>query len=401
MKKFINKVSSSHKLKIINKNVVNFFYFFLDISFVFFCIFNNLIKYKQIYKKNVILVSAASEAYYEYLNNLLNNISKYHFSEIIIYDLGLTNEQVLNLKKINYIKLVKFEYSEYPSFISEKEEYNQIGSYAWKSIIIKEVVHKYRTQVIWLDSANLINRKFIFLKIALTSLGYFSTHSVDSIKKWTHDSVIQKLNLESKLLKKTNLNGAIIGFDYQNDKAMNFLYEWNEYCLQKELISPKNSSKDNHRHDQTLLSILFYRLKLPYIPRLHKIYGVTTHQWHDRIYYIVQPKVETDIPLRESWYRQFGHISTNTFKDSKKVVFLNEKSFQNFKKRRLRKKTSYLFIATEHEAENIDWKIFKNSKFKVNLIIQEKIRSEAVPSDIIFSRYNDKKIEEILDATLN
>ena len=146
---------------------------------------------------------------------------------------------------------------------------------------------------------------------------------------------------------------------------------------------------------------MFYRLKLPYIPRLHKIYGVTTHQWHDRIYYIVQPKVETDIPLRESWYRQFGHISTNTFKDSKKVVFLNEKSFQNFKKRRLRKKTSYLFIATEHEAENIDWKIFKNSKFKVNLIIQEKIRSEAVPSDIIFSRYNDKNIEEILDATLN
>ena len=94
-------------------------------------------------------------------------------------------------------------------------------------------------------------------------------------------------------------------------------------------------------------------------------------------------------------------ISSPFFKDSKKVVFLNEKSFQNFKKRRLRKKTSYLFIATEHEAENIDWKIFKNSKFKVNLIIQEKIRSEAVPSDIIFSRYNDKNIEEILDATLN
>ena len=81
--------------------------------------------------------------------------------------LVLSSKQVFNLKELSNIELVKFEYNKYPSFISEKEEYNQIGSYAWKPLIIKEIIYKYKTQVVWLDSANLIDKKFVFLKDAL------------------------------------------------------------------------------------------------------------------------------------------------------------------------------------------------------------------------------------------
>lgn len=399
MKKFTSKVSSSQKFKSFNKNLNNIFYFFLDLLFIVLCTLKNLIKYKQLYKKEMIIVSAASEAYYEYLMNLLKNLSEFSFSKIIIYDLGLSSKQVLNLEELNYVELVKFEYSKYPSFISEKEDYNQIGSYAWKPVIIKEVFYKYKTQVVWLDSANLINKKFIFLKIALSSLGFFSTYSIDSIEKWTHDSVIKRLKLDSKLLNKVNLNGAVIGFDYDNKKSREFLKKWEEYCLQKELISPVGSTKANHRHDQTLLSILFYRLKLPFIPRLHTLYGVKTHQWHDRIYYIVQTETKEDTLLRENWYKHYGHISTNNFTNSKKVIFLNGPSFKNFKKRRLRKKISYVILSTQFEVDNFDWKSFKHSIFDIKFILQKKVNTELVPSGIIFSLYEEKKIDSIVNFT--
>ena len=140
-------------------------------------------------------------------------------------------------------------------------------------------------------------------------------------------------------------------------------------------------------------------MKLPFIPRLHDFYGVKTHQWHDRIYYVVQTETKEDILLREDWYKNFGHISTNDFTNSKKVIFLNPTSFKNFKKRRLRGKTSYLFLNTQYEVDSFDWESFKHFRFNVQLILQKNINIELVPPEITFSRYEEKKLSGILNFT--
>ena len=392
-----NKFKQSQRVKTSIWNTKKVIYFFQDFIFIFFCVFYNLLRFNKIYKKDTIVVSAASEEYFSYLMDLLKSISKFNFTKIVVYDLGLTNQQVSQLQDKKNIELVKFNFSKFPSFVSEKQESNEnkIGAYSWKAAIIKELVYKYKMQVIWLDSANLITKRFTFLRIALTSLGYFTTYSVGTVQKWTHESVIRKLNLDSKLLKKVNLNAAIIGFDYNNKLSKKLLDDWYDYCLQKDLISPENSSKDNHRWDQSLLSIIFYKINLPFIPKLYNFYGVKTHQWKDRIFYIVQTENAEDLTLREHWYKKYGHLSTNTFKDSKKVIFLNFDSFIKFPKRRLLNKICFVFLEKQKDITEVNWHKFSNDKIKIRFLVHQDLNSSEIPENIDFESYAEKIIENL------
>ena len=396
-----NQLKKSQRVKTLIWNIKKVFYFFQDLIFVFFCVFYNLLRFKKIHKKETVVVTAASEDYFTYLMNLLKSISKFNFTKIVVYDLGLTSKQVSQLQDKKNIEVVKFNFSKFPSFVSEKQESNEnkIGAYSWKAAIIKEVVYMYKMQVIWLDSANLITKQFTFLRIALTSLGYFTTYSKDTVQKWTHESVIKKLNLDSRLLKKVNLNAAIIGFDYNNKLSRKLLDDWYDYCLQKDLISPENSSKENHRWDQSLLTIIFYKIKLPFIPKLHNFYGVKTHQWEDRIFYIVQTENPEDLTLRENWYKNYGYLSTNTFKDAKKVIFLNLDSFIKFPKRRLLNKVSYVFLEKQKEIAEVNLNKLLNSKIKIRFLVYQDLNLSDIPENIDFELYSQKTIENIKQYT--
>ena len=48
-----------------------------------------------------------------------------------------------------------------------------MGAYAWKPAIIWEVLNEYKCQVVWLDTGNLINNKFKFVRIVLSNIGFF------------------------------------------------------------------------------------------------------------------------------------------------------------------------------------------------------------------------------------
>lgn len=372
-------------------------YFLQDSAFISFCTIQNIFKLKEIYKKDMVFVSAASEEYYNYLLNLLESISKFRFNKVVVYDLGLNKDQVLQLQKESYIDLKKFDFDKFPSFVSERQESNQgkIGAYSWKAAIIHEVVNEYKTQVMWLDSANTLTKQFIFARIALSKLGYFSTYSVDTIERWTHYSVIDILKVEAKILKKISLNAAIIGFDYNNKISRKLLDEWYQYCLQKNLISPENSNKDNHRWDQSLLSIVFYSNNLKFIPKINQFYGVKTHQWKDRIYFIAKTEHKADIVLRNDWYKQFGNISTNTFKNAEKILFLNVDSFTKFSKRKLASKRSYIILENQTDIEEVNWSRLIKSGLKMSFLIPEHLDHSFVPLNVEFKKYIEKSLLEI------
>jgi hypothetical protein len=373
-------------------------YFLQDTAFISFCTIQNIFKLKEIYKKDTIFVSAASEEYFNYLLNLLESISKFRFNKVVVYDLGLNEDQVLQLKKESYIDLRKFDFDKFPSFVSERQESNQgkIGAYSWKAAIIHEVVNEYKTQVLWLDSANTLTKQFIFTRIALSKLGYFSTYSIDTVEKWTHYSVIDILKINAKILKKINLNAAIIGFDYNNKISKKLLDEWYQYCLQKDLISPVGSNKNNHRWDQSLLSIVFYSNNLKFIPKINEFYGVKTHQWKDRIYFIAKTENESAIVLRSDWYKQFGNISTNTFKNAEKIIFLNVESFTKFSKKKLASKKSYIILENQIDMEEENWSRLIKSGLKISFLIPEHLDHSFVPLNIEFKKYAKKSVSEIM-----
>ena len=58
---------------------------------------------------------------------------------------------------------------------------------------------------------------------------------------------------------KPNLNAACVAFDPTNPKARQLAEEWARCAMDEYVIAPVGSSRENHRQDQALLTVLAYR----------------------------------------------------------------------------------------------------------------------------------------------
>merc|ERR1711879_511308 len=107
-------------------------------------------------KDELAIVTAASENHYGVLKqSLLKTIHIYEpQTRVIIYDLGLSPDSRRELERLCAKRGVwsvrTFDYSRYPSYMSITIAR---GEYAWKPIIIKEVVDQFPL-VLWLDAGD-------------------------------------------------------------------------------------------------------------------------------------------------------------------------------------------------------------------------------------------------------
>jgi len=85
--------------------------------------------------------------------------------QIVLYDLGLTNKEVLDISnRYPFVKTIKFNFEEYPKHVNLKER--DAGAYAWKPIIIYNEYQRDKLPIIWMDAGNIVSKKYtIFKKI--------------------------------------------------------------------------------------------------------------------------------------------------------------------------------------------------------------------------------------------
>jgi len=65
-----------------------------------------------------------------------------------------------------------------------------------------------------------------------------------------------------------NRNGACLGFNTKEDVVKGFITEFYNYSRIKKCIAPEGSSRKNHRQDQSIFTLLFYRYQMN-----HELYG--------------------------------------------------------------------------------------------------------------------------------
>ena len=82
-----------------------------------------------------------------------------------------------------------------------------------------------------------------------------------NVKDWTHKSVIKTTDTQDDetILNSRNLMGGVLGFDFKNINAVKLLENWYALCSVPENIFPEGSSINNHRHDQSLISICYWK----------------------------------------------------------------------------------------------------------------------------------------------
>ena len=218
------------------------------------------------------LVTGASDNHYKSLINMILLFMKYHKNDpnyvIVVYNLGIEEllwERLINLfgRYSNFVVEV-FNYGLYPDYVNININ---AGEYAWKPIVIYDVCNKYKDITLWMDAGNIIINRLDKINELIKKDNIYSGYSAGNIKQWTHEKTIEYMGCIYEghdLTQATCRNGACIGFNYNTDYVKTFVEEYRNYALIKECIAPEGSSRANHRQDQSVFSIMFYKYYIKY-----------------------------------------------------------------------------------------------------------------------------------------
>jgi hypothetical protein len=217
-----------------------------------------------------IIISAADDSY---INTIIDFIQCFPCdkSKLILYDLGF-NE--INLKLINQLKfkynfsLKKLNYSNYPEHVDLKKYNGIFCSYAFKPIIIyNEANEEYNKNkiIIWMDSANRFTINNINEIIKITNLqGIYSPisankNTIESIELNNHQTTnyYNLTDYEHKNMLES-ISANLVSINYASEAGYTIINNWYKDSLNKEIIMPNNTNRNNNRQDQTILSILMY-----------------------------------------------------------------------------------------------------------------------------------------------
>lgn len=331
------KINESNRIKQFKIDLIEQFFFINDLIYLLFFYFKKA-------PEKINIITAADKNFFDPLLELLKSTHNYPFvAQTVVYDLGLDKNQSSKLlNQFPYIVLKKFDFSIYPSFVSKRDEFNKLGSYSWKSSIILSEIKNSSNLILWMDSANLIGAKNRNVIKIVYEKGFYSPYSKGTINDWTHDTTLQELKVSDDLQTKRNLTGGLIGINPNNKKIVNFIEAWNKACLNENIISPLGSNRQNHRQDQSLLSIFFYKmLNKKYYFKTKKITSIKVNQNLKQIFYIIDNQKYNDFKL--SWIQKYSDITTNTVFKAKYIFLFSEKDIHKIPKKVL-KNIKRLFV---------------------------------------------------------
>jgi len=214
----------------------------------------------------VTLVTGCNSAYFKFLVRVLTNIFSIIVRKtylgvkfnVVVYDLGLKDEEVSQITAMfPGLTIETFDFDKYPEHVSLEKYNGHNCSYAWKPIIIHEVCEEYKGLVHWFDTRNLYST-FTNLIQAIGKYCIYTPVSCCSIEQLTHSTTLRYMN--GYPYRKFPLRAAgVFGVNYDVEWCRDFVREWKDLALVKKCIVPQGSNRSNHRQDQSVLSILYYK----------------------------------------------------------------------------------------------------------------------------------------------
>lgn len=196
-------------------------------------------------------VTAASSNHFKSLKQFIRSLNG---APVIVYDIGLSSSQAEEIKGFP-VEYRLFDWSKVPEWghISAPNA----GSYVWKPVIIHEVFQEGYELLIWCDAGNVVT-DINTLENCVRGHKIYTGTSSGNLSRYTHDICLNGMGITSEEKTYAMRNAACIGFVAGDEITKRFLDQWKNCCLRRELIE---GSRDNHRHDQSILSCLFYKYR--------------------------------------------------------------------------------------------------------------------------------------------
>lgn len=206
---------------------------------------------------NNILVTATNSAYYESLLTLISGVHQYSIDivdKIFVYNLGLDVNEIKTLNSLKNVEVVEFPENPtdlHPKFMEPK-------SYVYK-IYCMYHSSKLGNNVLWLDSgaSPLKSIKIIYDKISEDDI--FLVGDIHTNRDYTHTDCRECLSASEDELNGKQLWAGLIGYK-SNGKYQHIFDEAYQLSL---IPGCLDGNQENHRHDQSILSILTHRNDCP------------------------------------------------------------------------------------------------------------------------------------------
>jgi hypothetical protein len=209
------------------------------------------------------VVTATNSSHFYSLLQLLRTLQVIERTDyrLYVYDLGLTEEELSHFARLHLrVEIIRFPFEDYPRHFDLSLPPDYKGQYAWKPCIIHEVYSKLGKGdfLVWLDAGNFVQRKMWLVRSALHFKGFYTRLNPHNNADWTHKDTMRLLGMEHAG-SYTQVCGCLIGLKKNelNDRMMD---QWKEAALDPDVIAPVGSSRMNHRQDQAVLSLLYYKL---------------------------------------------------------------------------------------------------------------------------------------------
>ena len=226
------------------------------------------------------IITGADKSHARALENLLTSIRQHEpTAAVAVWDLGLDPYERAELtREFPAVQFRDFPFHEFPSFMQITES---AGQYAWKPWAIKLSLRQDFPISLWLDAGDLLISSLELVSRMIAHKGFFSPYSSGTIEEWTHPRTLNFLKAIAIVSQGANCNGAIVGFDSGNQKALGLLESWTQCALNRDCIAPHGSNRSNHRQDQAALSVLAEQQgfnRRSFDRELRRPLGILTHQ---------------------------------------------------------------------------------------------------------------------------
>jgi len=239
-------------------------YFFLFLNLSFF-----LIICDDENKIDLYFCTASDSKYFNHLLNLIGSIHRTNFDnlkEIAVYNIGLSNEELEDLNKIQKVKTYEIELTHPDLLKLFKVNYGGKevpGWYAWKPVAIKQSLEMF-PYVLWIDAGMAVLKSLDNLFRYIGQNKYFlcnlATRNVD---RQTTRYLREKFNLDKPeniwVLGKYPVVAFILGASRESfDFLVKPFYEFTKDLKNFEDDGSAPEGFGNARHDQSILSLLAY-----------------------------------------------------------------------------------------------------------------------------------------------
>ncbi len=199
----------------------------------------------------MLIVSGADRVYYRSLRQFLLSLERAGLSDqLVLYDLGMTAQQRRWLSERYELRV--FPFDRYPDHVRLER-----GAYAWKPIIVADLVSHYQGPVLWLDSATVVLGPLDRITREVERTGVYTPFGGGGpIRVLPGPLTLTGVNPELARLR-TRASG-VCAFDGRREWVRALTERWKQWALNGCIQNPPGARLAVHQFEQALLSLLLY-----------------------------------------------------------------------------------------------------------------------------------------------